>query len=131
MLPASWFTITGSQGVWHASCKAHHLRELKALVEIEKEEWASKMQRLLRRACHVTNRARDRGIPMKPRFIEAFERHYDTIIAEGFLFHEAQAPLVRTMIKGGSKPRTPRRPHSACRERVAFLTRAVLICRDV
>src|SRR5262245_10629760 len=47
-----------------------HLRELKALVEIEKEEWARKMQRLLRRACHVTNRARDRGIPMKPRFMK-------------------------------------------------------------
>ena len=106
-----WKPYYTMQGVRHALCNAHHLRELKALVEIEKEEWARKMQRLLRRACHVTNRARDRGIPMKPRFIEAFERHYDTIIAEGFLFHEAQAPLVRTMIKGGSKPRgrTPRR----------------------
>src|SRR5436190_2150915 len=106
-----WKPYYTMQGVRHALCNAHHLRELKALVEIEKEEWARKMQRLLRRACHVTNRARDRGIPMKPRFIESFERHYDTIIAEGFLFHEAQAPLVRTMIKGGSKPRgrTPRR----------------------
>jgi transposase len=106
-----WKPYYTMQGVRHALCNAHHLRELKALVEIEKEEWARKMQRLLRRACHVTNRARDRGIPMKPRFIEAFERHYDTIIAEGFLFHEAQAPLVRTMVKGGSKPRgrTPRR----------------------
>ena len=99
------------QGVRHALCNAHHLRELKALVEIEKEEWARKMQRLLRRACHVTNRARERGILMKPRVIESFERHYDIIIAEGLLFHEAQAPLVCTMIKGGGKPRgrTPRR----------------------
>src|SRR5205814_4280116 len=106
-----WKPYYTMQGVRHALCNAHHLRELKALVEIEKEEWARKMQRLLRRACHVTNRARERGIPMKPRLIECFERHYDTIVAEGLLFHEAQAPLVRAVIKGGGKPRgpTPRR----------------------
>ena len=103
-----YYTI---EGVLHALCNAHHLRELKALVEIEKEEWAHKMQRLLRRACHVTNRAQERGIPMKPRLIGCFERRYDTILAEGLLFREAQAPLVRTVIKGGRKPRgrTPRR----------------------
>jgi len=106
-----WKPYYTMQGVLHALCNAHHLRELKALIEIEKEEWARKMQRLLRRACHVTNRARERGIPMKPRLIKCFERHYDIIIAEGLLFHEAQAPLVRTVIKGDGKPRgrTPRR----------------------
>ena len=40
------------QGVDHALCNAHHLRELQALIEIEKEGWARKM-RLLRRACHA------------------------------------------------------------------------------
>jgi hypothetical protein len=47
----------------------HHLRELKALVEIEKEEWARKMQWLLRRACHITDRARERGVPLRPRLM--------------------------------------------------------------
>jgi len=32
-----YYTLTG---VLHALCNAHHLRELKALVEIEKEDWA-------------------------------------------------------------------------------------------
>ena len=106
-----WKPYYTMQGVLHALCNAHHLRELKALVEIEKEEWARKMQRLLRRACHVANRARERGVPMKARLIECFERRYDTILAEGLVFHETQAPLVRAAMKGGGKRRgrAPRR----------------------
>ena len=103
-----YYTI---EGVLHALCNAHHLRELKALVEIEKEEWARKMQRLLRRACHITNRARERGVPLKPQLIECFERRYDVILAEGLAFHETQLPLVRAVIKAGGKRRgrAPRR----------------------
>jgi transposase len=103
-----YYTI---EGVLHALCNAHHLRELKALVEIEKEEWAHKMQRLLRRACHVTNRARERGVPLSSRLIACFERRYDAIVAEGLAFHETQRPLVCAVIKGGGKRRgcAPRR----------------------
>ena len=106
-----WKPYYRIEGVLHALCNAHHLRELKALVEIEKEEWARKMQRLLRRACHTTNRARERGVPLRPRLIECFERRYDAILAEGLAFHETQLPLVRTVIKAGGKRRgrAPRR----------------------
>jgi transposase len=106
-----WKPYYTMQGVLHALCNAHHLRELKALVEIEKEEWAGRMQRLLRRACYAVNRARERDVPLKPRLIECFERRYDTILAEGLVFHEAQLPLVRAAIKGGGKRRgrAPRR----------------------
>ena len=34
--------------VLHALCNAHQLRELKALIDIEKEDWARNMQQLLR-----------------------------------------------------------------------------------
>ena len=106
-----WKPYYTMQGVLHALCNAHHLRELKALVEIEKEEWARKMQQLLRRACHAVNRARERGVPLKPRLIGCFERRYDAILAEGFLFHEVQAPLARAVIEEGGKRRgrAPRR----------------------
>jgi transposase len=106
-----WKPYYTMQGVLHALCNAHHLRELKALVEIEKEEWARKMQRLLRRACHAANSARERGVPMKPRLIESFERRYDAILAEGLVFHDTQPPLVRAAMKGGGKRRgrAPRR----------------------
>jgi len=106
-----WKPYYTMQGVQHALCNAHHLRELKALVEIEKEEWARKMQQLLRRACYAANRARERGVPMKPRLIECLERRYDAILAEGLVFHEAQAPLARAAMKRGGqrRGRAPRR----------------------
>ena len=58
-----YFTMTG---VLHALCNAHHLRELKALVEIEKEDWARKMQRLLR--CRYATRpiCRVKAVPRQP-----------------------------------------------------------------
>src|ERR1017187_7075669 len=106
-----WKPYYTMPGVLHALCNAHHLRELKALVEIEKEDWACKMQRLLRRGCHLANLARERGVPLKPRLIECFERCYDAILAEGLGFHAAQAPLARAAMKGAGKRRgrAPRR----------------------
>src|SRR5271165_3763207 len=97
-----YYTMTG---VLHALCNAHHLRELKALVEIEKEDWARKMQRLLRRACHATNLARERGSPLKPGLIALIERRYDTFVAEGMAFHVAQSPLRPDAAPQGCKRR--------------------------
>jgi hypothetical protein len=57
-----WKPCYTLNGVVHALCNAHHLRELKALVEIEKEEWAHRMQHLLRRACHAANLAREQDV---------------------------------------------------------------------
>jgi hypothetical protein len=72
-----YYTMTG---VLHALCNAHHLRELKALVEIEKEDWAHRMQRLLRRACHAANLARsrayDRSLPGMLRLCYKYLAHW-------------------------------------------------------
>src|SRR3977135_2117389 len=87
-----YYTLTG---VLHALCNAHHLRELKALVEIEKEDWARKMQRLLRRACHAANLAHQQGVPLKAGLITLLDRCYDTILAEGLAFHQAQPALAK------------------------------------
>jgi transposase len=61
-----WKPYYTLKGVLHALCNAHHLRELKALVEIEREDWARKMQTLLRRTCHATNLAREQGVQLPP-----------------------------------------------------------------
>jgi transposase len=103
-----YYTMTG---VLHALCNAHHLRELKALVEIEKEDWARQMQRLLRRACHATNFAGERSLPLKPGLVACIERRYDAIVAEGLAFHEKQSPLARAVARcgGNTRGRAPRR----------------------
>ncbi len=88
-----WLPYYGMPDVRHALCNAHHLRELKALIDIEKEDWARKMHRLLRRACHAVNLARERGSPLKPHLIAVIERRYDAFVAEGLAFHVAQSPL--------------------------------------
>jgi len=100
-----WHPYYTMKGVLHALCNAHHLRELKALVEIEKEEWARKMQKLLRRACHAVNLARERGVSLKPPLVELFDRSYDRILKEGLAFHEAQPALVRAPQEGQRKRR--------------------------
>jgi transposase len=109
-----WKPYYTMQGVRHALCNAHHLRELKALIDIEKEDWARKMQQLLRRACHAANLAASRGIDLKtlkPPLLAQFERRYDAILAAGIAFHEAQPPLAPATAKGAPAPRgrTPRR----------------------
>jgi transposase len=97
-----YYTMTG---VLHALCNAHHLRELKALVEIEKEDWARKMQRLLGRACHATNLAREQAVPLSAALIALLDRGYDAILAEGLAFHAAQPALAKARRRG----RPPRR----------------------
>jgi len=100
-----WTPYDTMTGVLHALCTAHHLRELKALVEIENEDWACRMPRLLRRACHATNLAHEQGVPLKPGLIALIERCYDTVLAEGMALHEAQPALARSRRRG----RPPRR----------------------
>ncbi len=97
-----YYTLTG---VLHALCNAHHLRELKALVEIEKEDWARRMQRLLRRACHAVNLAHAQDVPLRPALIALIERCYDAIVADGLAFHERQPALAKARPRG----RPPRR----------------------
>lgn len=92
-----YYTMTG---VRHALCNAHHLRELKALIEIDKEDWARRMQILLRRACHAANLARQRRVAFKVRLLALIERRYDAIVAQGLAFHQSLPRLPRAQRRG-------------------------------
>jgi transposase len=95
-------------GVGHALCNAHILRELKALIEIEKEPWAKKMFRLLLKACKAVASAKAQGATI---LAERIKRRilglYDAIIVRGWLFHEQQPPLVK---REGSRGKQAHRP---------------------
>ena len=85
-----YFTMVG---VTHALCNAHHLRELKALIEIEKEPWARVLHRFLQQACHAANLARVQQRSLRPQFLAWLSARYDRILAQGFAFHESLPPL--------------------------------------
>jgi len=102
-----WRPYYTLKGVLHALCNAHHLRELQALVDIEKEQWAADMQRLLRRACHAANLALERGIPLKPALIDLFRRRYAVILAQGTAYHEGLPSLSGKPAIGTRKRKGP------------------------
>lgn len=79
-----WKPYFQMQNVNHALCNAHHLRELNALIEYEKEKWATKMRRLLIFMCKY-KKYFAKGIP-KEKIIR-LENIYDKIIVQGMAYH--------------------------------------------
>lgn len=73
--------------VLHALCNQHHLRELKALIEYDKECWARKMQRFLRTGLRYRHSYEDKEIPEDK--LKRLINLYDKIIKEGINFHES------------------------------------------
>ena len=102
-----WKPYFAMEGVEHSLCNAHHLRELQALVDIEGEAWARRMQQLLRRANRAARIAQDKDIAVPARLVALIERRYDEIIAEALAFHESEPPL--SPPKPGKKRRRKRR----------------------
>ena len=88
-----WQCYWPMAGVEHALCNAHHLRELQALVEFDKEGWARRMQRHLLRAKRVARLARERDMAVPGRLLARLARGYDRLLVEALAFHESQPPL--------------------------------------
>jgi transposase len=97
-----WKSYYQLPDVKHGLCNAHHLRELRALCEIEQESWAKSMTKLLLLANEYQNRYEDR-IP------EAIENRlwqiYTSIIDRGLRYHESLPPLARKNNRGRMKRR--------------------------
>jgi transposase len=89
-------------GVEHALCNAHHLRELKALAEIDQASWAVAMSRLLRLACSYQHRY-PTGIPL--HLVQRLQDLYTQILHRGLDFHHRLPPLIRASARGRVKRR--------------------------
>ena len=80
----------------HALCNAHRLRELKALIELDGEAWATPMRDMLLEANAAVRRARQAGLTaLAPGQGEAFVERYWSAVREGLAFHRALPRLAR------------------------------------
>jgi transposase len=69
----------------HGLCNAHHLRELLAVTDFDKQRWSERMTNLLREMLKKRNAAMAAGrTALEPEQVAAFEAAYDRVIREGW-----------------------------------------------
>lgn len=88
----------------HALCNAHHLRELVALIEHEKESWASRMKQCLLLCLRYRDKYPGSVIPAV--ILQRLERLYDRIVVAGLKYHEGLPLLQKKGRRGRLKRRT-------------------------
>ena len=70
----------------HALCNSHHLRELQAVIDVDKHVWAQKMQDLL---CEINEKVKESGDMLEEIVAEEYRIKYGAILKAG----EQEAPL--------------------------------------
>jgi len=86
----------------HASCNAHHLRELLFLEEQYQQAWAAQLAQLLRDIKQAVATARQAGQTLlTPQQLDAFEHRYQELLDQGYQAN----PPPPTPETDGSKPR--------------------------
>jgi len=89
----------------HALCNAHHLRELKALIEFDHEPWAALMRDLLLDANRAVGEAKARSqTTLDPALLGRFEARFWDILREGLAFHR-KLPRLPQAARGKTKRR--------------------------
>jgi transposase len=84
------------------------LRELKALVDIDKEQWAGQMRDLLIEANSAVRAALTEGAASLPTLVlRTLIKRYNAIIRRGLALHRNLPPLARQI---GARGRAPHRP---------------------
>jgi transposase len=99
-----WKSYYQLPDVLHGLCNQHHLRELRALIEHEKEQWARNMRRCLRVALRYRHQYPDQAIPEK--VLERLNKLYDCIVSRGIKYHESLPGLPQKGRRGRWKRRT-------------------------
>ena len=103
-----WKAYFKMEGVEHALCNAHHLRELQALIEIEKEPWAKPMKAILLKAKTLAENMYNEGGQRDEAAIQTIFGQYDANIAEAIAYHEA-LPALSSAQTGKKRRGRPKR----------------------
>ena len=94
-------------GLDHALCNAHHLRELKALMEHDEEPWAFEMYELLLAMNALVRQAKEKGMSgLPPLLLENLVNLYDCLVETGLIYHRSLDPLEKDK-RGGRQKRRP------------------------
>lgn len=91
----------------HALCNAHHLRELRFLVERDGQAWADQMMTLLVTMKAAVEQAQAQGqTQLSAEAITQFEQQYQDLIATGMTLNPANPPVANSR---GRPKQTPAR----------------------
>ncbi len=101
-----WSPYFTMEGVQHALCNAHHLRELQALAVIEKEPWATDMKSFLLEAKALADTRTDDRI-IDANVVDELLQCYDEILTRAVAFHEVQPPVhaISKAVKRRGRPK--------------------------
>ncbi len=90
----------------HALCNAHHLRELTAIEEHDKQPWATRMKGLLLEIKEHVDTARDQGATgIDDAVGAAFVARYQAIVTAGYAANPPPAPEPDTAPKKRGRPK--------------------------
>lgn len=98
-----WQSYYLLDGVTHGLCNQHHLRELQALIDHEKESWAKQMQRFLRFSLRYRRAYGEEMIPEEK--LNRLIKHYEMILKKALIYHEG-LPLLPQKSRGRIPHRT-------------------------
>jgi transposase len=96
-----WKPYFKLEGVLHALCNAHHLREILALIKHEKEDWASKMQRFLYFSLKLVEmRKKNKQSSLSASQQKRLKMLYERIVEQGLEFHMRQMVIPPDLKRG-------------------------------
>ena len=103
------------EGVIHGVCNFHTTRELKALFEIDNEEWAGEMKTILSDGRELTNKAREQGKEtVDLEDIIAIKERYYACLKKAIDFHEGLDPFIPPGAKKKPGRQKKRIGHNLC-----------------
>jgi transposase len=115
------------EGITHALCNAHHLRELQFIEELEEEPWATAMREFLQDTLHHLHVLEGQGKQASPRWLRKREARYTEVLKMGYRAYHERMPKHPPPPRSGPKSkRDPghnllHRLHFHCREVLRFL----------